>query len=178
MSTDTFTAKFSLTSDFQTIQWLRRTLADQLHQTQLCSLLSDTLSTYLANLAQSELTVQTSLRISKERSQRSGSRLPTPLCQSGQLTWYDPEADRTNFVAHIGTTDFVDALRSQAFNSFRYFANPQTSISIFRRSDGKWYAAKRINGKLKRRYLVLPENITLAKLNQITADLLKIITIE
>ena len=43
MSTDTLTAKFNLTSDFQTIQWFRRTLADQFHQSQLCSLLSDTL---------------------------------------------------------------------------------------------------------------------------------------
>ncbi len=176
MATDTLTAKFTLTTDFQTIQLLRRTLADDTCQSHLGSLLSDTLAAYLSNLAQSDLAVQTSLRISKERSQPTGSRLPIPLCQAGQLTWYDPDADRTNFVGHIGTFDFIDALHSPAFNSFRYFANPQSTITVYCRPDGKWYASKRLGGILKRRYIGQPENMSVSKLNQITFDLLGSIT--
>ncbi len=172
MSTDTLTAKFTLTTNFQTIQSLRHTLTDELHQAKLSSLLSDTLSAYLTSLLQTEFDLQTSLRVSRPQTHRTGPRLPIPLCQAGLLTWYDADADRTNLVGRIGSKAFIDALHSPGFKSFRYFANPSTTITIYRRSNGKWYASKRVNGQLKRRYIGLPENMTVSKLNQITLDLL------
>ncbi len=171
MATDTLTAKFTLTTDFQTIQSLRRSLADELDQAKLSSLLSDTLSAYLTNLLQTEFDLQTTLRVSRPPTQPTGPRLPIPLCQEGLLTWYDPEADLTNLVGRIGSSDFIDALHSPGFKSFRYFSNPRTTITVFCRPDGKWYAAKRVKGKLKRRYIGQPENMTVPKLNQITFDL-------
>ncbi len=176
MATDTLTAKFTLTTDFQTIQLLRRTLADDTCQSQLGSLLSDTLSAYLSNLLQTDLQWLCSLKVSQVRTHRSGPRLPIPFCQDGLLSWYDPEADLTNFVGRIGTFDFIDALHSTAFNSFRYFANPQSTITVYCRPDGKWYASKRLGGILKRRYIGQPENMSVSKLNQITFDLLGGIT--
>ncbi len=172
MSTDTLTAKFSLTADFQTIQSLRRTLADELDQATLSSLLSDTLAAYLTSLLQTDFDLHTTLCVSQVQTHRTGPRLPIPLCQAGLLTWYDPDADRTNLVGRIGSKAFIDALHSPGFKSFRYFANPHTTITIYRRSDGKWYASKRVNGQLKRRYIGLPENMTVSKLNQITINLL------
>lgn len=172
MATDTLTAKFSLTADFQTIQSLRWTLAEKQQQATLSSLLSDTLSTYLSSLLLPDFELQTSIQASRPQRQSTGPRQPIPVCQAGLLSWYDPEADLTNVVGHLGSAAFVQALHSQAFTSFRYLADPHSSITVYRRSDGKWYAAKRLNGQLKRRYLGRPENMSVSKLNQITRALL------
>jgi hypothetical protein len=173
MTTDTLTVKFLLTTDFQTIQCLRQTLVEAQQQTRLSSLLSDTLTTYLSSLVHTDFHLQTSLHPSRPQRHPTGPRSPLPICQAGLLSWYDAEADRTNVVGQVGSQAFVEALHSQAFTSFRYLADPHTSITVYRRADGKWYAAKRVNGRLKRRYLGRPENISLSKLNQITRDLLE-----
>ena len=174
MATDTLTAKFSLSADFQTIQLLRRTLVDEHQQAHLCSLLSDTLFTYLTGLLQTDFELQTTIQASRPQTQPTGPRPPMAVCQAGLLSWYDPEADRSNIVGHLGSPAFLEALHSQAFNSFRYLADPQTSITIYRRADGKWYAAKRVNGQLKRRYIGRPENMSVSKLNQLTRDLAEV----
>ena len=172
MSHDTLTAKFCVTTtDFQTIQALRHTLLDQQQQAALRSLLSDTLSAFLADLGHTDFQLQTTIQASRPQRHRTGPRPPIPVCQAGLLSWYDPEADRTNVVGHVGSHAFVEALCSQTFNSFRFLADPQTSITVYRRADGKWYAAKRLNGRLRRRYIGRPENISVSKLNQITRDL-------
>jgi hypothetical protein len=174
MSHDTLRAKFSLTTtDFQTIQALRHSLLDQQQQATLSSLLSDTLVSYLSNLLHTDFQVQTTIQPSRPQPQPTGPRPAMPVCQpSGLLSWYDAEADRTNIIGHLGSPAVLAALANQTFTSFRYQADPQTSISLYCRRDGKWYAAKRLNGQLRRRYLGRPENISVSKLNQITADLL------
>jgi hypothetical protein len=172
MTTDTLTVKFSLTADFQTIQQLRHTLLEPQPQATLSSLLSDTLSTWLSGLGHTDVQLQTTLQASRPQRHHTGPRPPLPVCQAGILSWYDPDADRTNVVGPLGSQAVLDALASPAFSSFRFLADSQTSISLYRRSDGKWYAAKRIKGRLKRRYIGRPENISLVKLNQITRDLL------
>jgi hypothetical protein len=173
MTTDTLTVKFSLSTDFRTIQRLRQTLVEAQQQTRLSSLLSDTLSTYLSGLGHTHFELQTTLQTSRPQRHPTGPRQPIPVCQAGLLSWYDPEADRTNVVGHVGSQAFLEALYSQTFTSFRYLTDPQTSITVYCRADGKWYAAKRVNTRLKRRYLGRPENISVAKLNQITRDLLE-----
>ena len=171
MATDTLTAEFSLSADFQTIQALRHTLLDQQQQATLSSLLSDTLTAYLSSLLDTDFQLKTSLHASRPQPHHTGPRQAIPLCQGGVLSWYDAEADLTNVVGHVGAQSFLEALQSQAFKSFRYLLDPQTSITVYCRADGKWYAAKRVKGRLHRRYLGRPENISVSKLNQITRDL-------
>ena len=173
MTTDTLTAKFTLSTDFQTIQQVRRILLDPQQQATLSSRLSDTLSTWLATLDDTQVHLQTTLQASRPQRHHTGPRPPLPVCQAGILSWYDPDADRTNVVGPLGSQAVLEALSSPAFSSFRFMADPHTAISLYRRADGKWYAAKRLNGRLKRRYIGRPENISLSKLKQITRDLLE-----
>ena len=170
MARDTLTVKFSLTADFQTIQAVRTALAETDRQARLSSRLSDTLVDDLAGLLPTNLTVQATLRVSRPRSQPVRTGLPLPCCQAGLLTWYDPDAQRTNLVGPLGSPDFLAALHSQAITSFRYESATGATCTVYRRPDGKWYAAKRLNGHLTRRYLGRPENISVAKLEQVVRE--------
>ena len=171
MATDTITAIFKLTADFQTIQIIRRMLADEAQQTTLVSLLSDTLSVYLSQLIETDLTFQANLKVSKERLHPTGPRPPIPICKEGLLSWYDPDAERTNIVGRVGSSAFIEALLGHSFQSFRFISDRQISMTVYRRKDGKWYAAKRVARQLNRRYLGQPQNMTLDRLNNIAIDL-------
>jgi hypothetical protein len=173
MTTDTLTVKFSLSTDFQTIQQLRHTLLEPGQQASLSSRLSDILSTWLSGLGYADIQLQTTLQAARPQRHPTGPRPPLPVCQAGILSWYDPDADRANVIGPLGSQAVLEALTNPAFSSFRFLADPHTSISLYRRADGKWYAAKRRGGRLKRRYIGRPENISLAKLNQIARDLLE-----
>jgi len=171
MATDTLTVKFSLTADFQTIQAVRAALAETDRQTRLSSRLSDMLVDDLAGLLSTDLTVQAALHVSRPRSQPVRTGLPLPCCRAGVLTWYDPDAGRTNLIGPLGSPDFLAALHRQAITSFRYESATGATCTVYRRPDGKWYAAKRLNSHLKRRYLGRPENISVAKLEQVVRGL-------
>ena len=171
MATDTLTVTFSLTADFETIQAIRCALAEADRPARLSSRLSETLEAGLADLRPRELTVQAALRSSRPRSQPVRTGLPLPCCQAGVLTWYDPDAGRTNLIGPLGSPDFLAALHGQAIVSFRYESATGATCTVYRRADGKWYAAKRLNGQLKRRYLGCPENISVARLEPLVRDL-------
>jgi hypothetical protein len=171
MATDTLTVTFSLTADFQTLQTVRHALAAADRQARLSSLLSETLVDGLADRRPLELTVYCTLRVPRPRSQPARTGLPLPCCQAGVLTWYDPDAQRTNLIGPLGSPDFLAALHGQAIVSFRYESATGATCTVYRRADGKWYAAKRLNGQLKRRYLGRPENISVARLEPLVREL-------
>jgi len=171
MATDTLTVTFSLTADFETIQAIRRALAAADRQARLSSRLSETLGDSLADLRPFELTVHSTLRVPRPRSQPARTGLPLPCCQAGLLTWYDPDAQRTNLIGPLGSPAVLAALHGQAITSFRYESATGATCTVYRRADGKWYAAKRLNGQLKRRYLGRPENISVARLEPLVREL-------
>jgi len=171
MAPDTLTVTFSLTADFQTLQAVRHALAAADRQTRLSSRLSETLVDCLADLRPIELTVHCTLRLPRPRSQPVRSDLPLPCCQAGLLTWYDPDAQRTNLIGPLGSPAVLAALHRQAITSFRYESAAGAACTVYRRADGKWYAAKRLNGQLKRRYLGRPENISVARLEPLVREL-------
>ena len=133
--------------------------------------MGDTVAAYLTPLVKVELELETHLKVSKERRHRSGPRPPLPICQEGLLSWYDPDEKLTTQVGRVGSREFIVALQDEGFKSFRYVSSQQISLTVYRRSDGKWYASKRLAGQLKRRYVGQPEKMTVEKLEKIAFDL-------
>jgi len=171
MAIDTLTAKLTIEADFETLQTLRRALADEVTQTDIVTLISDTCATYLLSLGAADFTLDADLSVPRVRRVRRGPRAPIPKVEGGVLTWYDAHAQRTNTVGPVGSSDWFDWL-SQAHNkSFRYEAEVGVPFTGQRRPNGQWYAAKRIRGKLHRRYLGLPQNLTAEKLAAVAREL-------
>lgn len=171
MAKDPITAKFITEADFATIQYIRHTLADPQAQAELISLLSDTLSTYLASKSTADFSVEAELKVSQERRTRAGPRSAIPKVQNGILSWYDSYAARTNVLSTVGSADWFQWLEEPHHTSFRYISKDQTNFTAIKRNDGKWYAHKRLNGKLKRRYLGLSENLTAKKMDEVAFEL-------
>jgi len=98
VANDTVTVQVRLKAAFGTIQALRQALADEGIQGQLISLLGETVRPFLARQVEAEFDLAVALKVSAVSQVRPGPRLPLPKVQQGQLTWYDPYADRINTV--------------------------------------------------------------------------------
>lgn len=168
MAKDTLTVQFQLQAAFGTIQALRRALADEARQHQLISLLSETVSPFLARQSGADFDLTVALKVSAVSQTRLGPRLPLPKVEQGQLTWYDPYADRTNTVGAVGSVEWRQWLDGAGTRSFRYESDQGafTAVKEKRRGRSVWYAHRRQGGHLKRVYLGQSANLTGAKLTE------------
>jgi hypothetical protein len=168
MAKDTITVQFRLQAAFETIQTIRHALADETAQTELVSLMRETITTYLGRQTEADFDLSVSLRASPVCQIHQGPRLPTPKVQNGMLSWYDNDADLTNRVGEIGSADYLDYLEQEWTKSFRYESQfgAFTAIKEKRRGRLVWYAHRRQAGQLKRVYLGKSENLTETRLNQ------------
>lgn len=166
MAKDTLTVQFRLQAAFGTIQTLRRALADETRQRQLVSLLGETVTPFLARLSGADFDLTVALKVSAVSQTRPGPRLPLPKVEQGQLTWYDPYADRTNPVGAVGSVEWCQWLDGAGTRSFRYESDQGafTAVKEKRRGRSVWYAHRRHGGRLKRVYLGQSENLTGTKL--------------
>lgn len=173
MAKDTLTVQFRLQAAFGTIQALRRTLADEAVQGQLVSLLSEIVSPFLARQIEADFELTVALKVSAVSQSRPGPRLPLPKVEQGQLTWYDPYADRTNTVGAVGSAEWLQWLQGAGTRSFRYESEQGafTAVKEKRRGRSVWYAHRRQEGQLKRLYLGQPANLTAAKLAEVARKL-------
>ena len=178
MATDTITVKFRLTADdFDTIQSARRVLSDVDNKAELIALLSDTMSAYLAGNVSADFQVETELRSSKPRETKSGQRQPIPQVKNGHLTFYDPDAGITSTLATVNSDRWFAWLDEPTTKSFRYVKDvegvkgAQFTFTAMKRADGKWYAHKRLKGKLRRKYLGLSDNLSATKLEAVAIEL-------
>jgi hypothetical protein len=166
MARDTITAQFQLQARFETIQAIRRTLADEAAQAGWISLLSETGVAYLASKVEGDFELTVALKVPPVRRTRRGARPPLPKVEHGILSWYDEYAQITNIVGQVGSTAWTDWLENQWTRSFRYESDQGafTAIKEDRRGRSVWYAHRRRAGQLKRLYLGKSENLTAAKL--------------
>lgn len=173
MAKDTLTVQFRLQAAFGTIQALRRALADEAVQRQLVSLLGETVSPFLARQMGADFDLIVALKVSAVSQTRPGPRLPLPKVEQGQLTWYDPYADRTNTVGAVGSAEWQQWLAGAGTRSFRYESDQGafTAVKEKRRGRSVWYAHRRQAGQLKRVYLGRPENLTATKLAEVARKL-------
>ncbi len=166
MAKDTITARWGLEADYDTIQAMRQTLAAEPAQTELISLLRETVTNYLRAKGSSNFSLEVTLKVSPVPKIQRGTRLPTPKVENGWLSWYDPDADRTNMVDQVGSEAWLVWLEQEWCKSFRYQseAGSFTAIKEKRRGRSVWYAHRRRGGRLKRLYLGKSENLTATKL--------------
>lgn len=166
MARDIITAQFQVQATFETIQAIRRRLADVTAQAGWISLLSETGVAYLASQVEGDFELRVVLKVPPVRRTRRGARLPIPKVKHGILSWYDEYAQITNIVGQVGSADWTDWLETQGARSFRYESNQGcfTAIKEERRGRSVWYAHRRRAGQLKRLYLGKSENLTAAKL--------------
>ena len=166
MAKDTLTVQFRLQAAFQTIQALRRALADEVVQRYLISRLRETTTTFLASQTQRAFDLTVALKVSAVGQTRQGPRSPLPKVAHGRLTWYDEYAHLTNTVGAVGSAEWLDWLEAAGAHSFRYESDLGvfTAIKEKRRGRPVWYAHRRQAGHLKRVYLGRSENLTAAKL--------------
>lgn len=173
MANDTVTVQLRLKAAFGTIQTLRQALAAEGIQGQLISLLSETVRPFLAHQVEAEFDLTVALKVSAVSQAQRGPRLPLPKVEQGQLTWYDPYADRTNTVGTVGSVEWQQWLAGAGTRSFRYESDQGafTAVKEKRRGRWVWYAHRRQGGRLKRVYLGRPENLTAAKLVEVAGKL-------
>ena len=179
MATDTITAKFQLTADdFETIQDIRRVLSEPKKKAELIALLGDTLQTFLGGYDLADVDIATEVKSSKPRRTKSGARLPIPKIEDGvHLTFYDADADRTNILATVNSERWFAWLDEPTTKSFRYVKDVKNvtgakfTFTAMKRADGKWYAHKRLKGKLRRKYLGLSDNLSATKLEAVAFEL-------
>lgn len=171
MAKDTLTATFKLEADFETIQAIRRALASAAAQEALARQFEALLAAYLAGQVEGAVELGGRLKVSQARRSRRGPRPPIPKVEQGLLSWHDAEADRLNVVGKVGGRDWRRWLADDRNRSFRYVSKHKTAFTAMRRKDGKWYAHKRLDGKLKRRYLGKTENLTVQKMDQVAFEL-------
>ena len=104
----------------------------------------------------------------------------TPTVNDNILRIVDTETDRLQMEIHVD--DKPDWKHWQAFleqnKSFRYVhTTPQgfklsfTAVKEKRANGPYWYAHKRVDGKLKRRYLGANRNLTAEKLKEIALSI-------
>ena len=173
MAKDTLTVQFRLQAAFSTIQALRRTLAQETVQRQLVSRLSETLTSFLARQIEADFDLSVALKVSAVGQTRSGPRSPLPKVEQGQLTWYDPYADRTNTVGAVGSAEWLQWLEGAGSRSFRYKSDHGAFTAVKEKRHGRtvWYAHRRQAGQLKRVYLGRSENLTATKLIEVACKL-------
>lgn len=173
MANDTVTVQFRLQAAFGAIQALRQALADEVVQHQLISLLSETFHPFLARQIEAEFDLAVALKVSAVSPVRPGPRLPLPKVEQGQLTWYDPYADRINTVGTVGSAEWQQWLAGAGTRSFRYESDQGAFTAVKEKQQGRWvwYAHRRQGGHLKRVYLGRPENLTAAKLTEVARKL-------
>jgi|GEM_PF-2939697 len=168
MAKDTLTVQFRFQAAFETIQALRRALADAAVQRHLISLLRETAIPFLASQTEGDFDLRVALKVSAAGQTHQGPRSPLPKVEHGRLTWYDPYADRTNTVGAVGSVEWRQWLDGVGTRSFRYASDQGafTAVKEKRRGRSVWYAHRRQGGHLKRVYLGQSANLTGAKLTE------------
>lgn len=166
MARDTLTVRFQLEAEFETIQAIRRALAEEAAQAELISLLRETASPYLAGQTEGEVKIGVALKVSPVPKTRRGPRAPLPKVEQGLLSWYDEYEQLTNTVGPVGSAEAVAWLEQEWTTSFRYESEGGsfTAIKEQRRGRPVWYAHRRRGGHLNRVYLGQAEKLTATKL--------------
>ena len=166
MARDTITVQFRLQAQFETIQAIRRALADEAAQTTLISLMSETATDYLTRQTKGNFQMRVDLKVSPVSKTRRGPRAVLPKVEHGVLSWYDEYEKRTNTVGPVGSLDYIAWLEEESTRSFRYQSDLGSFTAIKEKRGGRrvWYAHRRRRGQLKRAYLGKSENLTAAKL--------------
>lgn len=168
MARDTITVQFRLQAPFETIQAIRRALADEAAQTALVSLMSETATGYLSRQTKGDFQMRVDLKVSPVPKTRRGPRTVLPKVEDGILSWYDPYEKRINMVGPVGSADYVTWLEGERTRSFRYESDlgSFTAIKENRRGRWVWYAHRRRGGQLNRVYLGQSKNLTATKLTE------------
>ncbi len=165
---DTITAKFTIEANFQTVQDIRRSLAND---SNLISLLSDIMRQHITKQVKGDIAIAGDLVVSQERANKGGRNVRIHIAENGILTWYDPDDDIINTVCTVGRAYWFEWLAAEGSTSFRYISKDGATFTANRRKNGVWYAAKRLDGKLRRRYLGQPGNLTIKKMDTIAFEL-------
>jgi hypothetical protein len=168
---DFITVKFTIGADFDTIQEIRQAFAEELALDLLKRQTQGVVQTHLRAATTGLFSLETAVKVSSHRKTKKGPRLPIPQVKDGVLTWYDPDADRVNRVGKVGSKSWFQWLNEPVNTSFSYTSKYNTTFTAMKRQDGIWYAHKRLQGKLKRKYLGVAESVTAEKLDQVAFDL-------
>lgn len=160
---DILTAKISIEGEFEALQALRQALADPTMQQRLTEAIRQAACKVLGG----DLPLETALEVPQYRETQSGSRDPIPRAEKGEFFWYDPYAQRRNIIGRIGGENWFAWLADPGNTSFRYVARDGTGFTAIKNAKGYWIAHKRLDGRLRRKYLGRPENLTARKLDGI-----------
>lgn len=161
---DTVTTTIRIEADFETLQRLRRALADERRRADLTALAGDTVAAYLRSLGAAGFRLEADLTVPRERRPRPGPRSPLPKVEAGRLHWYATASGQYAPLCPLDSAAWFAWLAADHSRSFRYEAEGGVSFTARRRANGQWYAAKRIKGKLHRRYLGVSRRVTAEKL--------------
>lgn len=172
---DIITLQLDIQADFQTIQALRRALAPEQNANHLARLLGDLVTSTLASYEVGDFELTPVLKVSPPREPKKGKRPPLPVVKDNRLVTYDLDQDAIILDLDLNNSaDWPYWLEFLGHNrSFRYEtqAGHFTALKEKRGSGYKWYAHRRLQGQLKRRYLGVNDNLTAQKLRETAVDL-------
>jgi hypothetical protein len=102
----------------------------------------------------------------------------TPTVNNKTLTLWDYEADHRIMEIDLSRPGewpyWLEFLEAETTRSFRYVGADGTSCTVVkekRRNGRFWYAHKRLNGKLRRKYLGRSANLTYKRLKAVAFEL-------
>jgi len=165
MARATIPVKLKIEADAQTARAIRAGLATDQAAGELAELIRTTTGAYLGTLADGEFTLQVEISVTplgKRPGPRQGQ--PPPPVVSGdppELVIYDHELDRVIDTIKVGGREWAAWLEIDG-RSFRYESRAGTFTAS--KNRGRWYARRRIDGKLRKVYLGTAESVTARKL--------------
>ncbi len=168
---DTITIKISVEADFSTLQDLRSAFADE----QVLDLLKREAQAVIQNRLKTEtdgsVQLEIDIKMPAYKTAPKGSRTPIPQVKNDILTWFDPYTEHINTVDKVGSKAWFDWLKEPREKSFSYISKHGATVTCIKNKQGYWYAHKRLDGKLKRKYLGRAENLTPQKLDDVAFKL-------
>ena len=171
MAEDTITIKLRIGAEFPTLQELRQAFGDKQTVSQFQDFMHRAAQKGLQRVSDSPVELETEILTPTYQKPRKGSIAPIPCAEDGILTWYDPYEERTNEVGKVGSPDWFDWLDDPRNTSFRYISKHKAAITVRRNGRGYWIAHKRLDKKLRRKYLGQAHNLTKKKLDAIAFEL-------
>jgi hypothetical protein len=171
MQEDTITVKIRVTADYPTLQALRAGLAETPTASQFHDYLTRAINKGLSHVIDQPLELETEITAPAYHHVKTGARDPIPKVEGGILTWFDPYENRLNTVGKVGSVEWHEWLAQESNKSFHYVSKHGATFTAMKRKDGKYYAYKRLGGKLKRKYLGTAKTVTAKKMDKVAFEL-------
>lgn len=150
MMKDKIKLNLEIEADYQTLQDIRKYLADIGNKDTFILQIDRLTNLNLGKMTKGKFTTNLTFSIPKPHSGKKGKRIPIPRIRNGVLSEYDTESESFKVIGDLGSYEALSFLDWQ--KSFNYKSVHGLSFTGTKQ-NGVWYARKRLDGNDRRLYL-------------------------